>query len=330
MRTRLTELFGLDFPIISAPMVLQSGGALAGAVSRAGGLGSFGAVSPTPGSVSLSYLAENVARIRTMTETPFAIGFITPFIDANRENFDFALAEEVPAIMLSFGDPRPWLGRAKARGCKVLCQVQTMEAARIAEGEGADVIAVQGDASGGHCGARSLLPFLVEVLDAMPQVPVVAAGGLGDGRTLAAVLAAGADGAWIGTAFRAVSDCTETPEEDRQAILGSDGRDTVRSSVVDVINRDALGGLDWPRDIAMRTQINPLIARWHGSEEALAARVAEAPGDFASIWDDPKAESFPRLFGEAAQYVSRVETAESYMRRISAEAQALLSRGWGG
>ncbi|MBI1417287.1 MAG: nitronate monooxygenase [Limimaricola sp.] len=329
MRTRLTELFGLRYPIVSAPMVFQSGGDLAGAVSKAGGLGSFGAVAPKPGAITLSYIADNLARVRQTTDKPFGIGFITPFIGANRPNFDYVLSEDVPVIMLSFGDPRPWISLAKARGRAVLCQVQTMEEARIAVGEGADGITVQGEASGGHCGERSLLPFLAEAADAFPQTPVMAAGGLGDGRTLAAVLAAGASGAWIGTAFRAVTECAETPEEDRQAILRSDGRDTVRSSVVDIVNHGACGGLVWPGGIAMRTQINPLLERWHGDEDSLAAAVTAAPEDFADLWDNPAAPNYPRLFGEAAQFVSQIETAEDFIRRITDEAEHLLAR-WNG
>jgi len=326
LRTQLTERLGLSYPIISAPMVRMSGGDLAGAVSKAGGLGTFGAVSPQAGSVTIEYLADNVARARAATDRPFGIGFITPFIEENRANFDFVLAEEVPIVLLSFGDPRPWLRLLKARGRTVLCQVQTMEAARMAVGEGADVLAVQGSQSGGHCGELNLLPFLDEATDTFPDTPIVAAGGVASGRTLTAVLAAGADGAWIGTGFRAVRECMETTPEERSAILESDGRDTMRNSVYDVIMSRAIGGGTWPAGIAMRTQVNPLVRRWLGREEELAARIAAAPEEYKHVWDDPASKEYGHIFGEAAKYVTEIETAAGFMDRIVSDAERLLSR----
>ena len=326
LRTQLTERLGLTYPIISAPMVRQSGGDLAAAVSKAGGLGTFGAVSPQAGTVTIEYLADNIATVRAATKRPFGIGFITPFIEENRENFDFVLSQDVSIVLLSFGDPRPWLRLLKAERRTVLCQVQTMEAARMAVGEGADVLAVQGNQSGGHCGELSLLPFLDEAAGAFPDIPIAAAGGVASGRTLAAVLAAGAEGAWIGTAFRAVSECMETAPEERAAILESDGRDTVRNSVYDTIVREALGGGRWPEGIAMRTQINALVQRWMGREQELAARIAAAPDEFRHVWDNAASENYGHLFGEAAKFVSEVETAQGFMHRIVSNAEDLLSR----
>jgi len=326
LETRLTQMLGLRHPIISAPMVRQSGGALAAAVSKAGGLGSFGAVSPQTGSVTADYVVENIARVRAATDRPFGIGFNSPFIAENRENFDAALDAEVPVILLSFGDPRPWLGPIKARELTAICQVQTMEAARMAVGEGADALTVQGRQAGGHCGELSLMPFLAEAAEAFPDLPIAASGGIGDGRTLADVLSAGADAGWIGTAFRAVAECEEAAPEERAAILASDGRDTLRTPIYDIVTRGAAGGSSWPEGIEMRVRRSALTDRWSGREVELAESVAKEPQTFAHIWEDPAGPDYGHLFSEAAQFVTDVETAAVFMDRIAAEAERCLGR----
>jgi len=169
------------------------------------------------------------------------------------------------------------------------------------------------------------LPFLAEAADAFPETPIVAAGGVADSRTLAAVLAAGAEGAWIGTGFRAMRECAEIGPEERVAILQSDGRDTVRNSVYDTITREACGGSRWPEGIAMRMQTNQIIERWQGHEDELAARIAETPKEYEHVWDNPASEDYGHIFGPAAQFVSKVETAAGFMHRIVGGAEHLLS-----
>lgn len=323
---RLTQRLGLQHPIISAPMVQMSGGDLAGAVSKAGGLGTFGAAMPEDTQMPVSYIKENLAKIRAVTDRPFGVGFITQYIEGSPENFDFVLSEEVPAVLLSFADPRPWLGQIKARGITALCQVQTMAAAHIAVEEGADVLAVQGNESGGHCGEMNLLPFLSQALDAFPDVPIVAAGGIANGRSLAAVLAAGAEGAWIGTGFRAVKECAEISNEERAAIVASDGRDTVRSPAYDIIGHRVDGGPPWPEGIALRSKNNPLLETWVGREDELVTQTSKTPDDFKGLWDDPTAEVYPHLYGEAAGFVSGIETAEDFMLRMLGDARQLLNK----
>src|SRR5712691_10171645 len=193
LKTRFTEMFDLDYPIMSAPMALHSGGTLAAAVSKAGGLGSFGGIHPAKGP---DWLRDEIRYIRSQTEKPFGVGYINAFLPMFQQHFEAALEEKTPVIALSFGSSQPWLDQAKAAGAKVMCQVQTMEHAREALAGGADVLIAQGNEAGGHTGAMNLLPFLVRVVDAFPDIPVLAAGGIADGRALAATLAAGADGAW--------------------------------------------------------------------------------------------------------------------------------------
>ena len=188
-------MLGLRYPIISAPMARMSGGRLAATVSAAGGLGTFGGFSPAI-PTGPEYVREQIATIRARTDRPFGVGFITQWLSRAPENFEVVLEERVPVVLFSFADPRPWIGRARDAGAITICQVQSLDAARAAAAAGADVLVAQGNEAGGHTGALHLLPFLVRVVEMFPELPVVAAGGIASGRSLAAVLAAGAEGAW--------------------------------------------------------------------------------------------------------------------------------------
>src|SRR6202790_871660 len=215
-RTRFMEMFGLTHPVMSAPMALHSGGELAAAVSGAGGWGSFGGTHPAKGP---DWIRAEIATIRASTDRPFAVGFITPFLAFTEPLFDAALAERPAAVAFSFADPGPWIDRCKAAGARVICQVQNYEDADLAVAGGTDVLVAQGTEAGGHTGTMSLLPFLAGVAARYPDVPVLAAGGIADGRTLAAALIAGADGAWLGTAFLATPEAVEVPDINKRLIV---------------------------------------------------------------------------------------------------------------
>src|SRR5438105_2880391 len=224
LRTRFTEMFGLKYPVMSAPMALHSGGHLAGAVTAAGGLGSFGGIRPAKGP---DWIDAEVATIRTASDGPYAIGFITAFLPVFEPLFEATLKAAPAVVALSFGDPQPWPDRVTAAGISAMCQVQTYDAAARAVEAGADVLVVQGTEAGGHTGSMSLLPFLAGVAARWPDVPLLAAGGIADGRTLAAALIAGADGAWAGTAFLATDEAVEIHAVHKELIVASDGGDTV-------------------------------------------------------------------------------------------------------
>jgi Nitronate monooxygenase len=140
LRSRFTDMFGLSYPLMSAPMALHSGGTLAGSVSAASGLGSFGGVrlSGDP-----AWIRSEVAKIRGRTDRPFAIGFITDFIPFVEQLFEASLSESPALLALSFGDPTPWIERCRA-GVRAICQVQTVAHADIAVEAGADALAAQG------------------------------------------------------------------------------------------------------------------------------------------------------------------------------------------
>jgi nitronate monooxygenase len=196
IRTALTEKFSLEYPIVSAPMGNVAGGHLAAAVSNAGALGLVGG-----GYGDSEWLRTELSTARSETKRPWGVGLIT--WHATREILDLALSYEPHAFMLSFGDPGPFVPAIKEAGCTLICQVQDVEDGNAAKAAGADIIVAQGTEAGGHGADRSTLPLVPAVVDAVAPTPVLAAGGIADGRGLAAALMLGAQGALIGTRFYA-------------------------------------------------------------------------------------------------------------------------------
>ena len=318
LRTRFSEMFALTHPIMSAPMALHSGGHLAGAVSAAGGLGSFGGVNPGKGP---DWIEAEIATIRSATGGPFGVGFITDFIPFFEPLFDAAIgAATAPAVIaLSFGDPQPWLDRVKQAGIRVMCQVQTLDDAARAVDAGADVLVVQGTEAGGHTGTMSLLPFLATAAQRWPEVPLLAAGGIADGRTLAAALTAGADGAWLGTAFLATPEAVEVHDIHKDLIVASDGGDTVFDLAYDIVS-----ALPWPEGIGTRLRRNRFTEEWAGREAELESRKAEFAAGPPSPGKAPDPDTDQVLYGQSAAFVSAIRPAAGVLRTICADAEAIL------
>jgi len=319
-------MFKMRYPIISAPMARTSGGVLAAAVSIEGGLGTFGGVHPHSAPIQPDYIETQVQHIRKQTDRPFGVGFITHLIEHYPDNFNKVLEEKVPVVILSFSDPRPWLGRIKESGATAICQVQTMDAAHIAIEEGADIIAVQGNEAGGHTGVMNLLPFLCQALDKFPDIPVVAAGGIASERSLAAILAAGADGALIGSGFMAVQEATEIDELLRDKILESDGQDTIRSSVFDILGVYTFKNPKWPKGIAMRTFRNKFLEKWHGHETELESQIEELSEIYLKECQGGNLDVTPLAFGESAGFIDRIQTSREFMEGLCSKAEQRLLR----
>jgi nitronate monooxygenase len=324
LKTRLTDLLGLRYPVISAPMVRMSGGKLAGAVSAAGGLGTFGAASNSPAAADPVYIREQIGLIRSVTDQPFGVGFITQALDVVPRNFEIVLEEKVPVVLFSFADPTPWVRRAKEAGAKVVCQVQSIEAARVAVAAGADVLAAQGNESGGHTGRQQLLPFLVYLVEEFPEIPVIAAGGIANGRSLAAVLAAGGEGAWVGTAFVATDENAEVPEIHKSQIVSLTGDDTVLTEVFDIVHTRARNTQAWPPGIAARVHNNAFIQSWHGREDELRAHVDEVVPIYAAAMKSGDRDIFPLLFGYSADFIHAVRPAADVLHDLCETAEQCL------
>ena len=315
LRTKITDLFGLSYPIMSAPMTGHSGGRLAAAVSTAGGLGSFGGVHPD----GADFVRRQIGSIRSKTDRPFGVGFITHMLPDNSHGFEAALDEKAPVIALSFGDPQPWLSRAKDAGAVTVCQIQSLEDAAEAVAAGADVLVVQGNEAGGHTGTMNLLPFLAGVVERYPDTPVIAAGGVASGRSLAAVLAAGADGAWMGTAFLATPEAEEVPDAFKEQIVRSDGQDTVFTRLYDLI-----GGGPWPRGVAGRVYNNRFVQTWDGRDAEVLSRLEELASDAAEAWAKHDTEVASVYMGQSAGSVGSVRPVEDVLRDVCGEAERVL------
>lgn len=204
-----------------------------------------------------------------------------------------------------------------------MCQVQSMQQAREAVAGGADIIVAQGNEAGGHTGSMNLLPLLGHVLDTFPDVPVMAAGGIGNGRTLAAVLAAGAQGAWVGTAFLATPEAIEVQDDHKQRIVSSDGEDTVYTEVFDMVE-ERVFGIKWPRGIAARVCRNRFVERWHHREHELRDHLDELVADYAQALQHRDPESTAVLMGQSAAFVDAIRPAAEVVRSICDDAGRLL------
>ena len=258
MRTWLTERFGLSVPVVAAPMAGVSTGRLAAAVSAAGGLGMLG-VGPTstPDRVrGQCAVAREAGR--------FGVGLMAWALAQDDALVDVVAGEAPALVSVSYGPYERWIAPLQAAGIVVATQVGTLEEAVAAEQAGVDVLVARGGEGGGH-GRNEVatLPLLQAVLDAV-QVPVLAAGGIGSARGLAAVLAAGSAGAWVGTAFLA---CTEaaTSAGARELLLAAADTDTAYGRVFDVGQR-----LAWPPEYGGRVLRNAFFDRWVGREDELA------------------------------------------------------------
>jgi nitronate monooxygenase len=321
--TRLTDVFGIEQPLVLAPMLRHAGASLATAVCEAGGLGTFAA---WPGSaVDEQYVRDTIAAIRDATDRPFGAGFITHDLARSHRHLDVALEERVPVIVLSFDDPTAWIPVVHDGEARVICQVQTRDHARRAVEAGADVVCVQGVEAGGHTGSQSLLPALVWALDRFADIPILASGGITSGRALAAVLGAGADGAMLGTAFLATHEATFQPAL-AEAIVRSDGTDTVRSRVLDVLSAHANPErVPWPENIALRSQRSAFIERWDGREAELAGD-ADAIAEVLRAYVEMDPALRPMVFGEGAGAIRRRTSVAEVVRAITDDATTLLSR----
>jgi nitronate monooxygenase len=235
LSTAFTKLFGVEHPVALAPMGGSAGGALAAAVSNGGGLGLLGGGNGDPG-----WLARELPAVAGGTSRPWGVGFQSWAVSA--DTVGRALEYLPAAVMLSFGDPRPLAEPVRRAGVALILQVTDMEEARQAVDLGADVIVAQGTEAGGHSGRGwSTMAFVPAVADLAAPVPVLAAGGIADGRGLAAALALGAAGALVGTRFLATAESLADPAA-KKAIIDGHGQDTERSRVLDIAPRLSLAG----------------------------------------------------------------------------------------
>jgi nitronate monooxygenase len=314
LRTRLCDLFEVEHPILNAPMGGGDAPAeLAAAVSEAGGLGLIGGT--TLGGVP--WLVDQIHRARELTDRPFGVGVISHFPGA-AELQAAALAEGVRIIAHSFADPTPFVPAAHDAGARVLCQVRTLADARRAAAAGVDVVTAQGTEAGGHTGRVSTLPLVPAVVDAVAPVPVVAAGGIGDGRGVAAALLLGADGVWLGTRFVATRE-SGVSDAYRDRVVAAEADDTVLTDVFDIAT-----GLPWPEGVSGRAIVNPFADRWHGREAELRTWAEEHREEYLAVPPEAEVDERAVWAGEASSLVRSVESAAEVVATLVAEATEVL------
>jgi len=312
--TRLTERLGIAHPVISAPMALAAGGRLAAAVSNAGGLGLIGG-----GYGDGAWLE---AQFREAGNARIGCGFITWSLKKEPRLLDAVLAHNPAALFLSFDDPALFARQIKDAGATLMCQVQTRRDAEGALDCGADVVVAQGAEAGGHAEKRATMTLVPEVADLIakraPETLLCAAGGIADGRGLAAALMLGADGVLVGSRFWASEEALVHPNLHAVAIAAT-GDDTVQTSVTDIVRHR-----DWPERFKIRVLHNEFTDRWHGREEELRASIdREAPAFHAAMASGDARVATP-IVGEAAGLISSIEPAAVILERMVSEAEALL------
>ncbi|MEA2655955.1 MAG: enoyl-[acyl-carrier protein] reductase [Chloroflexota bacterium] len=306
LQTPVCDLLGIQLPIVQAGMSTYTTPELVAAVSNAGGLGIIGGLGRKPDD-----LREEIRKVRELTSRPFGVNHVISQLDPAA--IEVTLELRVPVLALAWGKADEIVRRAHEAGIKVIHQVNTPEEAGRAAADGADVIVAQGAEGGGHVGAMSTLPLVPQVVDVVNGVPVLAAGGIADGRGVAAALMLGAQGAFIGTRFLATPEASGRGHS-KDVILNALGSQTVASKFFD----DVLG-LRWPGAL-VRSIRNPLLDRWAQRQQdwALAAdqirpslEAALAAGDFV-------------LAGESAGLIHDIVPAGELVARIAREAEALL------
>ncbi|HEX7322744.1 MAG TPA: nitronate monooxygenase [Mycobacterium sp.] len=316
LSTAITDLFGIDHPIVSAPMDAVAGGLLAATVSRAGGLGLIGG-----GYGDEAWLSDQFA---LAAGTRVGCGFITWALAQRPRLLDLALAHQPVAVMLAFGDPAPFAEPVRSSGARLICQVHNLAQAERALESGADVLVAQGGEAGGHGyghrGTISLVPEVVDlVADRGATAPVLAAGGIADGRGLAAALVLGAAGVLCGTRFYAAAEALSSNRA-RDTVAAATGDGTCRTGVYDIVR-----GYRWPPGHSMSVLRNEFTDRWHGAESELRAD----PGA-AGLYRAAVAAQDYRIaqvtVGQAAGLIGGTASAADIVVTMAGEAAALLGR----
>lgn len=296
--TWLTDTFGLTVPVVSAPMAGVSGGRLAAAVSAAGGLGTIGFAVGKPEQLAAE------AEVAAATGRPFGIGLLAWLLDHQPALLDAALATGPAVVSVSFGDCAPYLQRVRDAGVVAVTQVGTVAEARQAVEMGVDVVVARGGEGGGHGRDKvATLPLLQGVLDAV-DVPVLAAGGIASAPALAAVIAAGAAGAWVGSAFTASVEGANS-DKAKSAVVDAEETDTIYTTVLDLGR-----GANWPAEYGGRAIRNSFAETWHGREQELQETGVRS--DELAVW-----------VGQAAGLVREIRPAGDVVADL-AQAEHLL------
>lgn len=318
--TRLTRLFGIRHPVIQAGMGGVARADLVAAVSNAGGMGTLGMIRSAP-----QFIREQIHKTRALTSLPFGVNLVphTPGPSGFDAQLAVCIEERVTTITLFWCDPAPWVNRCHDAGIKVMFQAGGVEEAKHAVASGVDVIIAQGVEAGGHVrGTLGLLPLVAAIVDAVP-VPVVASGGIVDGRGLAAALALGAEGVALGTRFIA-SDESEAHPDYKRRLVEAHENDTIHTEMFH---------LGWPPRSPHRVLRNaltegatPPATIGHimigGERVEIPPFAAPAP----TIHAVGRLDLMANYAGQGAGLIREILPAALIVEQVVAEAQAAIER----
>jgi nitronate monooxygenase len=284
------------------------------AVTAAGGFGMLGG-----GYGDEQWLARELDLL-DQSHSRFGVGFITWSMAKQPKLLDLVLEHKPTAVVLSFGDPLPFVDRIKRSGAIVICQIQSIALAKEAAAAGADVLIAQGTEAGGHGVSRGLVSLLPEVVDAIgTRIPVLAAGGIADGRGLAAALVLGASGVVMGTRFYATHEAAGA-QEAKERIRSATGDDTLRSIVFDISRRNV-----WPAPFTGRCLRNVHLDRWFGRELDLLRHQEEESTRYTAARRDNDFDIAAVIAGESSGLIRDIISAREVVERVVGEASAILA-----
>jgi nitronate monooxygenase/enoyl-[acyl-carrier protein] reductase II len=315
-RTSLCELLRIDHPVIQAGMgPFGSDATLAAAVSNAGAIGTLGGTARSD-----EDLRKQLGELRDLTARPFIVNFTLPWLQEHPEAFDVALEASPPVISLALGDPGELPKRAHDAGALFVQQVHTVEQARLVAERAVDAIIAQGTEAGGFTGTVAMPVLVPQVVDAVSPIPVVAAGGIADGRGLAAALVLGAQGVNMGTRFLA-SEEASIAESWKRAILDAQSQDAVKADVWDDIFPKPGGGAF---DVVPRSLRTPFIEEWSSRRDEAAKRAESLQGEIATGINEGEMERFVPFTGQVAGLIREILPAGEIVRGLISQAEETL------
>lgn len=314
LRTHLCEQLGIEHPVIQASIGPWSSAELVAAVSNAGALGSVGTSLQTA-----EDLQEQLTRVSRLTDRPFAVNHTARPL--NEEAFALTLEARPKIVSFALGDPGELVERAHDAGVLFMQQVHTVQQAHRAAEKGVDVIIAQGSEAGGFGGTVSTLSLVPQVVDAVSPIPVVAAGGVADGRGLAAALVLGAQGVNIGTRFLASAEAG-IADEWKQRILAASSEDAVKVEFANhVFPAPSIEGGYGTLPRVLRT---PFVEEWNQRQDEAGQEAQRLGGELKTAMRDGRGHELIPFTGQTAGMIREVLPAGEIVRKLVAEAEETL------